>query len=716
MTGQLQADQSAGESAQAPSPNGQSAPGKLLNRELSWLQFNERVLSLAAEADIPLLERVKFCAISSSNLDEFFQVRVAALKDQLAAGVPAPSPDGLTATQQLAAIGQAVGAMVLRQEGLLLGVLLPELKRSGIDVVDWVELELADRVELTEVFERRVFPVLTPLAVDPAHPFPYISNLALNLAAMVSDPDTGERRFARVKVPTVFPRLMALSDGKRFVPAEQVIAAHLHLLFSGMVVEECAVFRVTRNADLTLEDEDADDLLAAVELELRRRRFGRAVRLEAQAGMSAEMVELLVRELDLETADVSFHATLLDLTCLLQLAGLDRPDLKDSPWPPVTAGRIVAADEAERSIFSVIRERPLLVHHPYESFASSIESFIAQAADDPKVQSIKMTMYRAGGDSPIARSLIRAAERGVQVAVLVELKARFDEATNVNFAKTLERAGVHVVYGLVGLKTHSKCVLVVRNDDDGLRRYCHVGTGNYNSRTARLYEDVGFITCDPDVGADVTQLFNHLTGYSRAHEYRTLLVAPREMRNQLLDLIEHESSFGAEGAIKVKLNSLVDTQLIEGLYAASRAGVSIDLSIRGICCLVPGVPGMSETIRVRSQLGRYLEHSRIMWFAHGDQSATGHPSVGQAPKPLYLIGSADWMPRNLDRRIEVLVPVSHPKHQVWLDHVFEFLLTPDTVRWELDHEGIWHRRGPERFSEGDAQERFYRWVADRQRR
>jgi polyphosphate kinase len=689
--------------------------GNLINREVSWLQFNERVLSLAAEQGIPLLERVKFCAISSSNLDEFFQVRVAALKDQLAAGLTAPSPDGLNPTQTVVAIGDAVEAMVLRQEGLLLGVLLPELKKHDIEVIDWVELEAADRVELTDIFERRIFPVLTPLAVDPAHPFPYISNLALSLAAMVSDPETGERRFARVKVPTVFPRLIGLSDGRRFVPAEQVIAAHLHLLFSGMVVEECAVFRVTRNADLTLEDEDADDLLAAVELELRRRRFGRAVRLEAQAGMSAEMVELLVRELDLDASDVSFHATLLDLTCLMQLASLDRPQLKDAPWPPVTAGRIVAADEAERSMFSVIRERPLLVHHPYESFASSIESFIAQAADDPKVQSIKMTLYRAGGDSPIARSLISAAERGVQVAVLVELKARFDEATNVSWAKTLERAGVHVVYGLVGLKTHAKCVLVVRNDDDGLRRYCHVGTGNYNSKTARLYEDVGFITCDPDVGADVTQLFNHLTGYSRALDYRSLLVAPRDMRNQLLDLIEHERAFGAEGAIKVKLNSLVDTQLIEALYDASRAGVQIDLLIRGICCLVPGVAGMSDTIRVRSQLGRYLEHSRIMWFAHGDVSGGGHPSEGAVAKPLYLIGSADWMERNLDRRIEVLVPVSHPKHQVWLDHVFEFLLSPDTVRWELQPDHQWRRLGADRFSDGDGQERFYRWVADRQR-
>ena len=690
------------------------APRELLNRELSWLDFNDRVLSLAAEVGIPLLERVKFLAISSSNLDEFFQVRVAALKDQLAAGLTAPAPDGLTPAQQLVAIGETVDGFVLRQEGLLLGALLPELRRNGIVVLDWHELEVADRQELTQLFERRIFPVLTPLAVDPAHPFPYISNLALSLAAMVSDPDTGERRFARVKVPNVFPRLLALSDGRRFVPAEQVIAAHMHLLYSGMVVEECAAFRVTRNADLTLEEEEADDLLAAVEMELRRRRFGRAVRLEVQSGMSAEMVELLVRELDLEPRDVSYHATMLDLTCLFQLAGLDRPDLKDTPWPPVTAGRIAAAEDAERSIFSVIRERPLLVHHPYESFSSSVESFIAQAADDPKVQSIKMTMYRAGGDSPIARSLMRAAERGVQVAVLVELKARFDEATNVTWAKTLERSGVHVVYGLVGLKTHAKCVMVVRNDDDGLRRYCHIGTGNYNSRTARIYEDVGFITCDPAVGADVTQLFNHLTGYSRTQQFETLLVAPREMRNQLVDLIEHESSYGPDGHIQAKLNSLQDPGIIEALYRASQQGTRIDLLVRGLCCLVPGVPGVSETIRVRSQLGRFLEHSRIVRFAHGNQGA-GHPSRGE-DQPLFLIGSADWMPRNLDKRIEVLVPVTHPKHQMWLDKVFEFTWADDVVRWELDAEGRWHRRGPQRFDEGDAQERFYRWVAATQRR
>ena len=697
--------------------------GHLLNRELSWLQFNERVLALASEEGIPLLERVKFTAICSSNLDEFFQVRVAALKDQMAGGITMPGPDGLTPAQTLTAVGDVVSRFVVAQEQVLLCSLLPELAREGIMVLNWTDLEVADRLEATELFEHRIFPVLTPLAVDPAHPFPYISNLALSLAAMVSDPDTGERRFARVKVPNVFPRLIALRGGTRLVPVEQVIAAQMHTLYAGMVVEECGAFRVTRNADLTLEDEDADDLLAQVEMELRRRRFGRAVRLEVQAGMSAEMVDLLIRELDLEPADVSYHTTMLDLTCLFQVAGIDRPDLKDVPWPPITAGRLAAAEEAGRSIFSVIRERPLMVHHPYESFASSVEEFIAQAADDPKVQSIKMTLYRAGGDSPIARSLMRAAERRVQVAVLVELKARFDEATNVGWAKALERAGVHVVYGLVGLKTHAKTVLVVRNDDDGLRRYCHIGTGNYNSKTARLYEDVGFVSCDPDVGNDVTQLFNHLTGYSRSHEYRNLLVAPRQMRNQLRDLIEHEASFGTAGRMMVKLNSLQDPELIESLYAASDAGVSIDLIIRGICCLVPGVPGMSENIRVRSLLGRYLEHSRIVWFAHGqhvvgpsDPEAEAAPPESREAQALYLIGSADWMPRNLDRRVEVLVPVTHPKHQYWLDQVFDHALSPDVVRWELGADGTWSRRGPRRFDVGDYQERFHRWVVAKQRR
>jgi len=679
---------------------------RLINRELSWLEFNRRVLALAAEPSIPLLERLKFAAICSSKLDEFFQVRVAALKDQVAGGIVRPAPDGMTAAQQLAEIAEAIVKFVPEQEALVRDRLLPALAARGIEVCSWDDLSVDDRKFLVGIYDQRIFPVLTPLAVDPAHPFPYISNLALSIAAMVSDPDTGERRFARVKIPTVFPRLVGLPDGIRFLPAEQLIAAQLHSLFVGMVVEEHAVFRVTRNVDLSLdEDEEADDLLAAVEMELRRRRFGRAVRVEVQAGISQEMLELLLRELDLGTNDVTIHRAPLDLTCLWQLHALDREDLKDEPWPPVTAGRIAAADEADRSFFSVIRERPLMAHHPYESFASSIESFIAQSADDPRVQSIKMTMYRAGGDSPIARSLIRAAERGVQVAVLVELKARFDEATNVTWAKALERAGVHVVYGFVGLKTHAKCVLVVRADDDGLRRYCHIGTGNYNSRTARLYEDVGFLTCDAPVGDDIAQLFNHLTGYSRAHDYYSLLVAPRDMRGQLIDLIEHEATLGSEGRITAKMNSVGDPEMVEALYAASNAGVQIDLVVRGICCLRAGVPGMSENIRVRSILGRFLEHSRIIRFGHGNEG-----------EPLYLIGSADWMPRNLDRRIEVLVPVDHPKHEAWLEHVFTTLLDEDVVRWEMGPDGSWQRRGPELFTDGDAQERFYQWVADRQRR
>ncbi len=675
---------------------------RLLNRELSWLAFNRRVLSLSEEVGIPLLERLKFCAICSSNLDEFFQVRVAALKDQVAAGVTQPAYDGSSPQAQLTEIANTADRFVVDQERVLDG-LLAELAQHGVELVDWASLDAAEHRPLIEAFEQRMFPVLTPLAVDPAHPFPYISNLALSLAAMISDPDTGERRFARVKVPSVFPRLVALPDGKRFVPVEQIIAAQLHTMFVGMVVEEHAVFRVTRNADLTLEEEEADDLLAKVEMELRRRRFGRAVRLEVQQGISEEMLELLVRELDLEMADVTLHRNALDLTCLFQLHALDLPALKDTPWPPVTAGRILRAEAQDRSIFSVIRERALMVHHPYESFASSVENFIGQAADDPLVQSIKMTLYRAGGDSPIARHLMRAAERGVQVAVLVELKARFDEATNVGWAKALERAGVHVVYGLVGLKTHAKTTLVVRQDDDGLRRYCHIATGNYNSKTARLYEDVGFLTCDPAVGSDVTQLFNHLTGYSRAVEFQSLVVAPRDMRNQLVDLIDHEMSFGAEGRITAKMNSIADPEMVDALYRASQAGVQIDLLVRGLCCLRPGVPGMSENIRVRSILGRYLEHSRIVRFEHGEGDS-----------PLFLIGSADWMGRNLDGRVEVAVPVTHPKHRDWLDQVFEFDLADDIVCHELDAEGLWHRLGPVDFSEGDAQARFNKWVDDRQ--
>ncbi|MCU1400896.1 MAG: ppk, partial [Acidimicrobiales bacterium] len=676
-----------------------------LNRELSWLDFNRRVLSLAGEQGIPLLERVKFIAIFSSNLDEFFQVRVAALHDQVAADLTLAGADGRTPGQLLQTIGEVVRELIDIQETIVRKELRPMLLDHGIDVVGWEDLTVVERDWVVEVFRERIFPVLTPLAVDPAHPFPYISNLAISLAAMVSDPSTGERRFARLKVPSILPRLVPLPGGDRFVPLEQVIAAHLHTLFIGMEVEEVAAFRITRNADLTVEDEDADDLLAAVELELRRRRFGKAVRLEVDASMSQEMLELLMRELELEPDAVTSHHELLDLTCFFALNALDRPALKDTQWPPVTAGRILTAEEADRSLFSVIRERALLVHHPYESFASSAEAFLSEAASDPRVQSIKMTLYRTSGDSPIARSLIRAAERGVQVAVLVELKARFDEATNVTWAKTLERAGVHVVYGLVGLKTHAKCVLVVRSDSDGLRRYVHLGTGNYNSRTARLYEDLGYITCDPAIGEDATQLFNHLTGYSRDNEYKSLVVAPHHLRTRLLALIANESKHGANGGITIKTNSIGDPEMIEALYAASAAGVSIDLLVRGICCIRAGVPGLSENIRIRSVLGRYLEHSRIYRFANGAEIGGGHPST-----PHFLIGSADLMPRNLDRRVETLVPVAHPKHQAWLDQVLEVQLADDIVAFDLQPDNTWLRVGPLDAFEPHSQERMYHWV------
>jgi len=676
---------------------------RFVNRELSWLDFNDRVLQLASEAGIPLLERAKFCAITTTNLDEFFQVRVAALKDQVFAGVEEPTPDGRTATQQLQAIGERAREQIARQEDVYLDELVPALAAEGVAILDWSQTDEADRKQLAEVYEQRIFPVLTPLAVDPSHPFPYISNLALSIAALVADPETGERRFARVKVPTVFPRLVEAGEG-RYVPVEDVIIAHLSTLFSGMVIEEAASFRVTRNADLTLEDEDADDLLEAVELELRRRRFNRAVRLEVSDSMSDGMLDLLARELDVTPQDVYRQRAPIDLSCLSQLLGLDRSELKDRPWPPITAGRIFLAEETDRPLVSVMRDRAVFVHHPYESFASSTEAFIEQTADDPRVKSIKMTLYRAGGDSPIIRSLMRAAERGVQVAALVELKARFDEATNVNWAKQLERAGVHVVYGLVGLKTHSKCVLVVRDDGDQLRRYCHIGTGNYNTKTARLYEDLGILTCDLDVGADVTKLFNHLTGFSRDETYHTLVVAPRDLRPRLLELIEREARWGADGRITIKANSIGDAATIEALYAAGAAGVQIDMVIRGISCLRAGVPGLSEGIHVRSILGRYLEHSRIYRFGHG----------GVDDQPHFLIGSADLMPRNLDRRVEVLVPIEHPKHQEWLDQVLAFQLADDIVRWELQPDDSWARVGPTDAFEPHAQERLYRWVVERQ--
>ena len=661
-------------------PGGSEA---LLNRELSWLDFNGRVLAQASEPTVPLLERVKFVAICSSNLDEFFQIRVAALKNQVAAGITTLGQDGRPPAQVLLEVGDVVADFVRHQETVMRGELLPALREAGIDIVDWDDLDIDSRKELIELFHQRVFPVLTPLAVDPAHPFPYISNLSLNLAVMVSDPDDGERRFARVKVPSLLPRLVALPDGKRLVPLEQVIASQLETLFPGMRVEEHWVFRVTRNADFSVDEDEADDLLQALELELRRRRFGRAVRLEVQSGIPDDVLALILDELDLDPDDVSLHTTLLDLTALFQLAALDRPALKDEPWKAVTPARVQAVEKGEKSWFAMLRDRDLLVQHPYESFSATVESFIAAAADDPRVQSIKMTLYRMSDDSGIARSLARAAERGVQVAVLVELKARFDEQSNITWARTLERSGVHVMYGLVGLKTHSKCVLVVRDDEDGLRRYAHIGTGNYNSRTARSYEDLGLFTADADVGADLGELFNHLTGYSKEERYRRIVVAPNRLRGQLLDLIRAETALGAAGAITAKINALVDPEIIRALYAASQAGVSINLVVRGTCCLIPGVPGVSENIHVRSVIGRYLEHSRIFRFANGNGEG----------RPLHLIGSADLMERNLDGRVEVLAPVRDRGHRIRIDNVLEELLSPDAVAWEMDAEGTWHRVG-----------------------
>jgi polyphosphate kinase len=655
---------------------------RLLNRELSWLDFDARVLALADMPAVPLLERAKFLAIFSSNLDEFFQVRVAGLKDQVAAGLGRVSPDGLEPARQLDAIRTRVEELIRHVDRIFLGEVNPGLADAGIRLSDWGDLDDDDRAFLVEFFERQVFPVLTPLAVDPSHPFPYISNLSLNLAVKVRDPETGERRFARVKVPNLLPRFVVMPDGERYVALEQVIAQHLGALFPGMEVSSHEAFRVTRNADLTLEEEEADDLLAAVEVELRRRRFGRAVRLETSSSMDEETLDLLLRELELEPADVYSSDSPLDLGGLWDVWALPRPDLKDEPHTSVTPVSLAGTGDETPNLFARIRRGDVLLHHPYDSFTTSVTAFIRQAATDPKVLAIKQTLYRTSSDSPIVAALIRAAERGIQVVALVEVKARFDEQANVTWARALEQAGVHVVYGLVGLKTHSKTALVVRQEEEGIRRYCHVGTGNYNERTARLYEDVGLLTCDPQIGADLTQLFNYLTGYGRQERFRKLLVAPGPLRPRLADLIAQEASAPAgTGRIVMKMNSLVDAEMIDALYAASTAGVDVDLIVRGICCLRPGVPGLSERIRVRSVVGRFLEHSRIFSFANGN-------GVG---RPGYWIGSADLMPRNLDRRVEAVVPVDQPHLQARLQQVLDVNLADDELAWELLADGAWQK-------------------------
>ncbi len=654
---------------------------RILNRELSWLSFNERVLTLAAEPATPLLERAKFLAIFAHNLDEFFQVRVAGLMEQRAAGLGPTTPDGMSPGEQLQHIRPVVEDLYAEQSRIFHDEIAPDFEAAGIRFSDWSDLDDDDREWLVDEFEERVLPVLTPLAVDPAHPFPYISNLSLNLAVRVRDPATGETRFARVKVPPILPRFVVMPDGERFVPLEQVIAAHLDRLFRGMEVVEHHVFRVTRNADLVVEEEEAGDLLQAIESELTRRRFGRVVRLEVEPTIPEAVLDLLVRELAIDPADVIVSRGPLDLSGLWALHELDRPDLKDEPFSTTTQPRLASTAGEPVDLFAAIAAGDILVQHPYDSFTTSVQAFVEQAARDPDVLAIKQTLYRTSGPgSPIVRALLEAAEEGKQVVALVELKARFDEEANIEWARTLEEAGVHVAYGVVGLKTHTKIALVVRAEGATVRRYAHVGTGNYNDRTARIYEDLGLFTADPDVGADLTDLFNVLTGYSRQERFAKVLVAPGSLRDRLLELIERETE-APDGRIVIKANAVVDQEITEALYRASRAGTSIDLIVRGICCLRPGVPGLSDNIRVRSVVGRYLEHSRIYRF--------GSERRGRD----YFIGSADLMTRNLDHRVEAVVPIESPPLQARLEEILQVLLADTALAWELRPDGSWHKLG-----------------------
>ena len=654
---------------------------RFFNRELSRLEFDSRVLAMAEDQARPMAERIRFLAIVSDSLDDFFQVRVAGLHEQRMAPVKVTSPDGMTAEEQLDAIGVRVRALMERQSATLNGDIVPALAEAGFRIVNADDLTKADRVLLADVFQERIFPVLTPLAVDPAHPFPYISNLSLNLAVMVRDPARQQPRFARVKVPPLLPRFIGLPDGQRFVPLEQVIAMHLPVLFQGMEIVSHHFFRVTRDADLDLDDDEAEDLMAAVQAELmRKRRKGRAVRLEVDPGMSPDVLVLLLRELELGPKDVYSVTGMLDMTGLLSIPALGSNQLTAREWMPTTQPRLRPHGGEPVDFFEVISDADLLVHHPYDSFESSVEAFIEQAARDKDVLGIKVTVYRTSGpESPIARALKNAAQAGKQVVALAELKARGDEQANIVWAKDLEAAGVHVVYGLVGLKTHAKLMLVVRLEGTGVRRFAHIGTGNYNSATARMYEDVALFTADPDVTADIAELFNYLTGYSRQSKYRKLLVAPTTLRSGLVEMIQQEAT-KPDGRIVIKINNLVDPEVIDALYRASQAGVQIDLVVRGICCLKPGVPGLSEGIRVRSLVGHYLEHSRI--FRFGSEGG-GH----------VLIGSSDLMPRNLDRRVEAVVPIADPNLKEEVEQFLELELADDSLAWELAGDGAWRKVG-----------------------
>jgi len=690
-----------------------SDPQYYFNRELSWLEFNNRVLHEALDPRTPLLERLKFLAIFSSNLDEYFMVRVAALKQQVEAQVSKLTSDGSTPQQQLDAISKRLLPMVSQQHSYFEQTLRPKLATSGIYILDYIDLNQEQRNYLHRYFQEQVFPVLTPLAVDPSHPFPYLSNLSLNLAVVVRDPDSQEELFARVKVPEVLPRFLSLPGDLQWpqkgksavwtgVPLEQVIAHNLEALFPGMDIQEYHPFRITRNADLTVEEDEAEDLLLAIEQELRKRRFGgSAVRMEVQAIMPRGLREMLVEELALCEQDVYVVEGLLGLKDLMSFVGLSVPELKDPVWTPVVPPRLRNSDRKDldesmshsddgEDIFTVIRRGDLMLHHPYHSFRATVQRFITEAAHDRSVLAIKMTLYRTSGDSPIVNALIEAAQNGKQVAVLVELKARFDEENNIGWARKLEQAGVHVVYGLVGLKTHTKIVMVVRREDGCIRRYVHIGTGNYNPKTAGLYTDLGLLSCRENLGSDLTDLFNYLTGYSRQVSYRNLLVAPVNMRDRFLALIRREAEFcrlqtdsgsGSCGRIVAKMNALVDPQIIVALYEASQAGVKIDLIIRGICCLRPGVEGVSENIKVISIIGRFLEHSRMFYFFNsGDEEV--------------YIGSADWMQRNLTRRVEAIARVEDPTIAKELQEILGVMLADNRQAWDLQSGGHYSQRRP----------------------
>ncbi|PKD13926.1 Polyphosphate kinase [Bifidobacterium longum] len=672
---------------------------RFFDRELSWLKFNHRVLECAENEDMPLLERANFAAIFASNLDEFFMVRVAGLKRRIDSGIAVPSAAGLSPRQQLRAISETAHRLQDEHAHYAIDTILPELEKERIVLLTWDKLTSSEQERLSRYYRQQVFPVLTPLAVDPAHPFPYISGGSINLAVIVENPASGKSHFARVKIPGNLPRLVPVDDmtdeeskDERygFIAMEKLIAAHLESLFPGMIIKEARSFRVTRNEDIDVEEDDAENLLNAMEKELLRRRFGPPIRLEITDTTSPFLSQLLADQLGVSQDEVYRLPSPLDLTVLFELGSVDRPDLKNRPFVPTT-NRQIAEVESSRAqdIFAAIRERDILLHHPYDSFSTSVQAFLAQAAADPKVLAIKQTLYRTSSNSPIIDALIDAAHAGKQVLALVEIKARFDEDANIAWARKLERAGVHVVYGIVGLKTHCKLIEVVRQEADGLRRYCHVGTGNYNPKTARLYTDLGLLTCDPVVGQDLTRLFNQLSGYAPKSSFHRLLVAPRTVRTGLIQRIRREEDAaraGKEAWIKIKVNSIVDEKTIDALYRASQAGVKIDIVERGICALKPGVPGLSENIRVRSILGRFLEHSRIYAFCNADG-----PQIGEGPAsgPEVYIGSADLMHRNLDRRVEALVRVTAPEQIDGLIKYVDLQMADSTMSWHMQPDGTY---------------------------